>query len=174
MHIIINFVLFQLAWFACVLGAANAMPWLGVIVTFAVGLWHFFQAKEVQTELTLIIIAMVIGGLFDQTLLSLQLIHYESHGYGTSSMNAFIVPLWIIALWAGFATTLNRSLRWMRNKTLIAILFGAIGGPLAYIAAEKLGAVTLTNTSLFILSFGWAILTPVLLKLSERFDGFKA
>jgi hypothetical protein len=88
-------------------------------------------------------------------------------------MNAFIVPIWIIALWAGFATTLNRSLRWMRNKTLLAILFGAIGGPLAYIAAEKLGAVTLTNTSLVVLSFGWAILTPLLLKLSERFDGFK-
>jgi hypothetical protein len=173
MHIIINFVLFQFAWFACVLGAANAMPWIGVVVTIAVGLWHFFQAKQAQTEFMLIIIAMIIGGLFDQTLLSLTLIHYESHGFGTSSMNAFIVPIWIIALWAGFATTLNRSLRWMRNKTLLAILFGAIGGPLAYIAAEKLGAVTLTNTSLVVLSFGWAILTPLLLKLSERFDGFK-
>lgn len=32
----------------------------------------------------------------------------------------------------------------------------------------------LTNTSLVVLSFGWAILTPILLKLSERFDGFKA
>ncbi|MEK9940662.1 MAG: DUF2878 family protein, partial [Methylotenera sp.] len=31
--LIINFVLFQLAWFACVLGAANSQPWLGVGVT---------------------------------------------------------------------------------------------------------------------------------------------
>jgi hypothetical protein len=35
-----NFVAFQTGWFACVLGAANGMPWLGVIVAVLVVGWH--------------------------------------------------------------------------------------------------------------------------------------
>jgi hypothetical protein len=31
--LITNFILFQLAWFAGVLGAANSLPWLGVSAT---------------------------------------------------------------------------------------------------------------------------------------------
>jgi hypothetical protein len=32
-QVVINFVLIQAAWFACVLGAARGMPWLGVFAT---------------------------------------------------------------------------------------------------------------------------------------------
>jgi hypothetical protein len=56
----------------------------------------------------------------------------------------------------------------------VAIIFGAVGGPLAYLGAAKLGAVTLAGTSSYIaLSIGWAIITPLLLNISTRFDGFK-
>ena len=43
-------------------------------------------------------------------------------------------------------------------------VIGLIGGPLAYIAGTKLGAVTLPrgNLSLLILAIEWAILTPLL------------
>ena len=63
----------------------------------------------------------------------------------------------------------------MRGKWLVAVLFGAIGGPLAYMGAEKLGAVTLNNmpATYIALAVGWAILTPLLLALSEKFDGYK-
>jgi len=40
--LILNFILFQIAWFACVLGAANAMPWLGVLVTVVILIWHLY------------------------------------------------------------------------------------------------------------------------------------
>ena len=55
------------------------------------------------------------------------------------------------------------------------LLFGAIGGPLAYIGAARLGAVSLDALPLsyVALSVGWAIITPLLLKLTERLDGFK-
>lgn len=169
-QLIINFVLFQIGWFACVLGAGKQLPWLGVIVVAMIVAWHLLQAKQAKPEIILLVLALVIGGMFDQLMLMNGLISYQAHGWSIS-----LLPAWILALWAVFVTILNVSLRWMRGKWLVAILFGAIGGPLAYIGAEKLGAVTLNALpmSYVALSVGWAILTPLLLKVSEKFDGFK-
>lgn len=174
-NVIINFIFFQIAWFACVLGAARYMPWLGVFVTVIIVAWHLYQAKQAKPEVILLCIALVIGAAFDQLMHSTQLLTYQAHGWSND-----LVPAWILALWAGFVTALNVSLRWMRNKDLrqrwlIAVLFGAIGGPLAYAAAERLGAVTLNYmpNSYLALSLGWAIITPLLLVLAEKFDGYK-
>ena len=169
-NVIINFVLYEFAWFASVLGAANNLPWLGVQVVIAVLAWHFVQAQQATPEFILLVIALLIGGLFDQILLSTGLISYESHGWSNN-----LVPAWILTMWAGFITLLNISLRWMRGRWVLAMLFGAIGGPLAYMGAAKLGAVSLNAvpTSFVALSVGWAILTPLLLVLSEKFDGYK-
>lgn len=174
-QLIINFVLFQIGWFACVLGAAKLTPWLGVLVVAAIVVWHLSQAKQAKPEFILLVIALPIGGIYDQLMLSSNLIIYQSHGWSSN-----LVPAWILALWALFVTILNVSLRWLkdiksRSKWLVAVLFGAIGGPLAYMGAAKLGAVTLnsTPTSAIALSVGWAILTPLLIFLSQKFDGFK-
>ncbi len=168
-RLVVNFILFQIGWFACVIGAAKQMPWLGVATVLAIVIWHLTQAKQAKKEVQLLIIALVIGGTFDQIMLNHQLITYQAHGW--SSM---LVPVWILALWAEFVTVLNVSLRWMKGRWLVAVLFGAIGGPLAYMGAEKLGAVTLNHLpiSYVALSVGWACLTPLLLKLSQKFDGF--
>ena len=167
--IITNFVLFQLGWFACVLSAAKNLPWLGVMVVLVIVAWHLWQAKQTKPEFVLLLITLLIGGFFDQLMLSSHLITYQAHGWIDT-----LLPAWILALWAAFATVLNVSLRWMRNRWLIAILFGAIGGPLAYLGAEKLGAVTLNMPLAYVaLGVGWAILTPLLLKLSIKFDGYR-
>ena len=69
----------------------------------------------------------------------------------------------------GFAITINSSLSWLKKKLNLSILFGAIGGPLAYLAGEKLGAVTLlTSDALIIISTGWAIITPLLIFVSNK------
>ena len=168
-NIIINFILFQIGWFACVVGAAKQMPWLGVIVVLAIVIWHLSQAKQPKLEVYLLILTLIIGAIYDQTMLQNKLLTYQAHGWSNS-----LTPAWILALWVEFATILNVSLRWMRGRWLIAILFGAIGGPLAYIGAAKLGAVTINVLPLgyIALSIGWAIITPLLLKISEKYDGF--
>ena len=166
---IINIILFQLSWFACVMGGANGLPYMGVAVTTFVLIWHLTQAKVPKLELWLMASALVIGATFDQTLLSFNLITYMHNGWSST-----FVPVWILALWLGFSTVLNVSLRWMRNRHLIAIIFGCVGGPLAYFGAEKLGAVLIiSNISYLALALGWGIITPLLLLISKRFDGFK-
>ncbi len=173
--VVINFTLYQAGWFVCVLGAANQQPWLGVVAMLIIVAWHLKQAIQPIQELALSLVAVVIGGTFDQLMLNQQLVQYQAHGW-----SELLVPVWMLALWAEFATLLNVSLRWMRGRWLLAVLFGAIGGPLAYMAAELLGAVTLNTMSFggvpatyLTLSIGWAILTPMLLMLSQQLDGFE-
>jgi len=82
-------------------------------------------------------------------------------------------PYWIVLLWMLFAATLNLSLAWLKPRPLIAALFGAVGGPAAYVAGAKLGALTLTEpaAALPALAIGWAVLTPALARLAARGDG---
>jgi len=167
--LIINFVLFQLAWFACVLGAAYHFPWLGVVVTLLVLGWHFFHTKHHKHELLLILTALLIGAVFDQMMLSMNWVNYQAHGWSSDW-----VPVWILALWLAFASTLNLSLAWMQGRHVIAVLFGAGGGPLAYFGAENLGAVSLPSTNAYIvLGIGWAVITPTLLLVANKLNKAK-
>ena len=166
-----NFVLFQIGWFACVLGAAKQIPWLGVSFLAVFLVWHLNQAKQPKLELILVLIAVIIGAIYDQIMTHFSLLTYQAHGWSTA-----LPAAWILALWAEFAMTLNLSLAWLKKRYLIAATFGAIGGPLAYIAAARLGAVTIDNLPLSYvgLAIGWAIMTPLLVHLSQKFDGFKS
>ena len=167
--LIANLLTFQLAWFSCVLSAAYGIPWLGVAVTLATLSWHLSNAKQVKPEVLLLILAVIIGACFDQLMLIMQWIGYQSHGWDGS-----LVPVWILALWGAFASTLNVSLAWLQGRYLISMTFGAFGGPLAYLGAEKIGAVTLNGNDSFIaLSIGWALLTPLLLYLAKHLNGYK-
>jgi hypothetical protein len=51
-------------------------------------------------------------------------------------------PPWLLALWAQFATTFRYSLRGIMTNPARAALFGFIGGPIAFVAGERLGAIT--------------------------------
>jgi len=77
-------------------------------------------------------------------------------------------------LWALFSSTLNVSLRWMRGRTALAIVFGAIGGPLAYLAGEKLGAMQLVAQphALLALASGWAMAMFWLSRFAGQHDGY--
>ena len=54
----------------------------------------------------------------------------------------WLIPFWLIVLWALLATTLNHCLAWTAQPRWRAALLGAIGGPLSYYAGQRLGAVT--------------------------------
>lgn len=167
--LISNFLLFQLAWFSCVLGAAHDMPWLGVLVTLVILSWHLSNTKQIKPEALLVVFTLIIGACFDQIMLVGNLIEYQNHGWSD-----LIVPVWILALWAAFASILNVSLAWMKDRYFIAILFGATGGPIAYLAASNIGAVTIQGYSSYVaLSVGWAIITPLLLYMTKYMNGFQ-
>lgn len=169
MMIVSNFVLFQIGWFAAVLSAAEQRPWFGVVVTIAVVITHIFRAAMPRPELELVLLSLGLGLVFDTLLAWQGWLHYSSGIVFTN-----VAPFWIVALWGLFATLLNVSLRWMRGRWGLAMLFGAVGGPVAYYGGLQLGALEFGNppAALLALSIGWAVLMPLLLALSVRFDGY--
>jgi Protein of unknown function (DUF2878) len=170
-NIVINAVAFQLGWFACVLGGANQLPWLGTLVVALIVAWHLGQAQRPGREFILLATAGVLGALWDSLLVAAGWLDYPS-----GTLLAATAPHWIVAMWVLFASTLNVSLRWLRGHWMMAALLGAVAGPLAYYAGAGLGGV-LVAAPLFAftaLAMGWAAFVPLLIRLSTRLDGMRA
>lgn len=168
MNLALNFVAFQLGWFACVLGAANGRPWLGPVVVLGVVALHLARARRPLPELRLVVYAMAIGLVVDSLLLATGWLQYPSGLWLPG-----LAPYWIIAMWGLFATTLNISMGWLRGRPALAAVLGAVGGPLSYLAGEKLHGIELTAQlpALAALAVAWGIAMPLLAWLATRNDG---
>ena len=84
---------------------------------------------------------------------------------------AAAAPVWIVAMWIGFALTLNHSLSALKRHPGIAVTFGLVGGPLAYwIAAGVWQAARIEGGWLpyVALAVSWGAITPLLLRLADR------
>ncbi|MCC8999322.1 MAG: DUF2878 domain-containing protein, partial [Candidatus Contendobacter sp.] len=98
----LNFVGFQIGWFACVLGGAHGWPWLGVAVTAAIVALHLHRAARPQAEAALILLSGLLGFIADSLLTGMGLLHFPS-----GQFHPHIAPTWMVALWMAFATTFN-------------------------------------------------------------------
>ena len=165
MAMLINLALMQVSWFACVLGAANDLPWAGVLVTLAVVAWHLLRTTQPRKETMVLLGALVVGIALDSALASSGLMTFASGTVVTG-----LTTPWMLSLWLGFATTLNASLRWLMTRPLFAVLFGAAGGPLAYWSGAKLGAIALNGAALGLLciGLGWASAMGFFVLLTKR------
>ncbi len=167
MAIAANVLLFQLGWFACVLGAARGWAREGIAVALAIVAAYVARAPRPRRELLLVAVAAATGALADSLLASAGWLRYE----GAAPFEG-AAPYWIVALWALFAITLNVSMRSLRGRPALGALLGLVGGPLAYLGGEKLGAVALAQPlpALTALALAWALATPLLLGLALRLD----
>ncbi len=169
MRTLINFILFQVAWFACVLGAAHGVPWAGPLVVLGVVLHHLATARDVRAEWLLLAVALAVGAVFDSALASTGWISFTA-----GQWHPGLAPYWMMTMWMAFATTLNVSLGWLKPRPVLAALFGAVGDPLAYLAGAGLGAATLVDQTAAVaaLAVGWSLVTPGLTTLAARLDAW--
>lgn len=163
---LVNFLAFQFGWFACVLGAAWERPLVGTMIAAVIVTWHLAQAAKPRQEMSVVLIVAAIGALWDSLLAALGWIQYPN-----GVLLSGTAPYWILALWTLFATTLNESLAWLNRSLPLAVAFGALGGPLAYFAGGRLGALVFVEqtAALVALAIGWAVLTPLLLRIASRY-----
>jgi hypothetical protein len=163
MRSVVNFIAFQIGWFSAVLGAGHGRPWVGVVIVPLVLLLNLVLCPDWRQELIVALAAAVMGFAVDTGLVA----------EGVFAPVPFLVPrpfspLWMVMLWVNQATTLNSCLAWLRGRYLAGALFGAVGGPLAYLSGAKLGAATLPSTNgLAILGITWACAFPALLATAE-------
>jgi hypothetical protein len=161
---LINFLLFQLGWLACVLAAAAQQAWLGSLLGLGVVVLHFVLSKQPQVDFKILVLVLILGGSWDSLLTALGILRFDS-----GMMISLFAPHWILVMWLLFATTLNSSLSWMQGRYLLAAVFGAIGGPLAYRAGAALGAVDFSSTfdAMVIIGVGWMLLMPTFVVMAE-------
>ncbi len=160
MRLLANAVLFQLGWFACVLGAQR--PEL-LLVAGACLLAHFALVERRAGELRVVGAATLAGCVLDSLLLNLGVFDFAG--------DSRVLPLWLALLWALFATTLGHSLAWSARPWWLGSLLGALGGPLSYLLGARLAGVGLPLglwPSLLLLALIWALLVPLLHGLRLR------
>lgn len=169
-RLVVNFVMFQCAWFACVIGASHdgfpVMAGTGAAL-LAVALHVMFSARPIG-ELELAMSAALIGLVWETFLIQIGVVVIP-HG----TVLPGVAAPWIVAMWALFATTLNYSLGWLRGRWALATILGAIAGPLSYWAGVRMGALQFVDPlkAVIALAIGWGVATPLLLALAQRCSG---
>jgi hypothetical protein len=162
---LLNFAMFYLGWFACVVGAAHGEPWLGPSVVAAFVLIHLSLTSRLAQETWLILVIGIFGFTIDTLQAAAGL-----YAFTRTSAAPWLCPLWMVALWMIFATTLNASMAWLAGRYGLAAVLGALCGPASYVAGARLGAIELpahAGVSLVGIAIVWACVMPTLLWLRD-------
>ncbi len=152
---LLNYLFYQVGWFACVLGAAAGRPWLGFLLAAALVGAHLSLSVDRAHELRRIGLAVAVGGAVEAVQVAA-----GTYQFTSGTVVAALPPPWLLIMWAQMATTFDFSLRPIVSRPVAAMAFGAVGGPLAFLAGERLGAVTLQRPlapGLLLLAVSWAI-----------------
>ena len=166
-----NFAVFEAAWFACILGVSHGRPAWGTAAVAAAIAWHVAISARPATELALAAILGAIG-LVAESLVVAQ----GNVVYPAGQPVAWLAPYWIVALWAELAIALNVTLRWLKRRPLLAGVLGAVAGPLSFLGGVRLGGARFVDepAALVTLAGMWALLLPLVMWISDRFDGVAA
>ena len=163
-----NFVVFQLAWFAAVLGSAHGLAvWGCACVLAAIG-WHVATAARPVAEARLVAAVLLVGLVLESAMAWQGFI-----GFASGQLFPRTAPYWMVALWGLLAITLNVTLRWLKGRWWLAAAIGAVAGPLSFVSGARLGAAHFiaATPALATLACVWAAALPALMWLSSRFDG---
>ena len=79
-------------------------------------------------------------------------------------------PVWLLALWAMFATALRGPLAWLSGRYVLSALLGAVFAAPNYFAGARLGAVVINPSgcySVLVLALSWAAAMPLLVWLAH-------
>lgn len=153
-RILVANAVYQSLWFICVLGAAwKALPLAMPLAVLAVT--GLVLAADSQREgIRQGCIALGLGVVVEFMAWRLGLYSWQP-GDAQGTQFAF----WLLPLWAGFGAGLGTMMPFLRGRPSLAAVLGALGGPVAYAAGARLGAVTVPEPlwGYGILSVLWAV-----------------
>lgn len=171
MHLLANVGLFKIGWLSCVYGAASGFALEGCLVALVIVAISLKQAENRHAEVLTLGLITLVGLVWESFVSSQQLMIYATQSESQHG-GLVLAPIWLVVMWALFATTINQSMGWLKDKLIVAAILGAIFGPMAFIAGEKLGAVTFVNESaaMALLALGWAILMPLVCLIAKSIE----
>lgn len=152
----------QVGWWACVAGAAHGYPWVGPLFVAGLVCARLAVSRPKARELSLAWTFAMVGFLFDNLLALAGLVRF-------TGANSAIPPLWMVALWVLLSLAVRESLSWFWDRPALASSLAAVFGPLAYLAGDRIGAVSLNGwPSVILLIAGWAGVFPLLLWIAHQ------
>jgi hypothetical protein len=167
---VLNLGLYQTGWFACVLGGAHGWPWLGALAGLALAGAHLALVERRGAEVALVVAVSVAGTAIESAQQAAGTVAFPSGHYA-----AWLCPAWLTVMWAQFATLSCHSLAFLAGRPVTCALLGAAGGPLAFLAGERLGAVAFPAgrvTGCAVLAVVWGAAFPVLMRAAGRSGAF--
>lgn len=170
MHIfkrpIVQFVLFQIQWWACILFAHYDHPNIGAVIAITICLVEYWQLKFRMNELKMILLYAYLGIFMDSILSYFQVMVYK---YYTPGVN-WVIPLWGLALWLSFATWLQIAF-YLKNYQVWLSLATLFIAPASYFAGVRLSVMALEfdHVSLLLIGLCWVIYMNLVIYL-QRFQ----
>jgi len=154
---LVNAGLFQITWFACVLGGAAGTSWWGAgalasLLAFSAAQPHL--KSDLRAALGLGVVGLGVETLW---------IWLGVLDYGAVA----VAPPWIVMLWMGVGLTLNHSLALFAQRPWLGGLLAGAGAPLSYLGGERLGGVVVPDPwMLALIASAWFVLFTVVFALT--------
>jgi|GEM_PF-5867549 len=141
------------SWWIFVLGAKYLTPThqsllFGAFVVLSVILHHLYFKVLTKKNIIFWITFSLIGITGDAIFLAFDILKGPSESF---------FPLWLLGLWLVFPLNFFHSLEKFTERKWLGILFGAIGGPLAYSAGPAFGILGLSEFFYLYIGAFWAI-----------------
>jgi hypothetical protein len=152
-----NALWFQGFWLCAVLGRDRLLPALLTLLAL-----HLWLVTDRRREVLRIAPVAALGMAVDGALSFTGVYQFP---------NDVLLPIWLACLWCGFATTLWRSLGFLRRHPVLVWVAGAVALPLNYWAGQRLGAVEFglpLLTTLGLLACIWLLALPLMYFLAAR------
>jgi len=168
MNVISNLIFFKVVWALSLFGVVIGYAWLGLLGLTFFSAWHAATASSAKADFLVAAIAVIVGLILDTLYIKSGLIAFNGELIWSEA-----APLWILALWANFALTLNGCLRWLRERRLAAAALAFICGPVSYYGGIALGTATITGEHYLLfgaIGIAWSVAVPALLWLSLRIE----
>ena len=160
-----NLLGYQAAWFVAVGFAGRGLAWPGIAACLGFAALAWWHSSIRRVDAWLAATALACGLLLDGALAASGWLRYAAPD------PALPAPAWIVALWLAFALTLQHSLQWVMARPVVAVAFGAVGGPLAYWgAARGFDAVAFVHPlqATATLALGWALAMGALVAVARQ------
>mgnify|MGYP003953624169 FL=1 len=162
---ITDLVIFQVAWFGCVLATRSPFPHFLPILVLLLVLVRVLLTRGLAQALPFTLACLILGVVGDATLVNLGLLSFEPYP------SLFGAPLWMVALWLNFGLMLRPLFTWFLDHCWRAIIGFSAGGVVAYYSGQKLDVLTLSIDlqSQLGVAVEWAIAGLVLRYLHLKF-----
>lgn len=158
-------IIFYVGWIVCLREATLEHSYYGLLLVVSFLVYFLYYSTCRKADALLLVLVLLMGPLSDILYAQLGLLYYHS----MHSLSGWFPPLWVFILWSLFAANIHL-FSWLKDRWWLAVLLGALGGPISYLSVVRLGGASiLKSLPLTYATIGgaWAILLPLFIWLNE-------